>query len=125
LEALLAAEGGLLDRIYVCPHHPAPGRPTAVRELSIACECRKPGSLLFRRALAELPIDPIRSFAIGDSLRDIGAARAVGLPALGVRTGYGCTDIGRYPGGASAAPTPDQLFADVGSAVDYILSRPR
>jgi histidinol-phosphate phosphatase family protein len=123
VEALLAAEGGLLDRIYVCPHHPAPDRPGAVRELSITCECRKPGTLLFRRALTELPVDVARSFAIGDSLRDIGAAQAVGLRAYGVRTGYGCIDFKRYPGGKNAAPAPDLLFADVGAAVDFILSR--
>lgn len=123
LEALLAERGGLLDRIYVCPHHPAPQCITKIAELAIPCDCRKPGSALFRRALGDLPIDVKRSCSIGDSLRDIGAARAVGLPAFGVRTGYACADAARYPGGASAAPIPDRMFADVGAAVDFMLSR--
>ena len=123
LEALLAERGGLLDRIYVCPHHPAPQCVTKIAALAVPCDCRKPGSALFRRALGELPIDVKRSCSIGDSLRDIGAARAVGLPAFGVRTGYACADAARYPGGASAAPIPDRMFVDVGAAVDFMLSR--
>jgi histidinol-phosphate phosphatase family protein len=122
LEALLAEHGGILDRIYVCPHHPDAGFPGEVAALKIRCECRKPGALLFRRAVQELPIDRPRSVAIGDSLRDIGAARAAGIWAYGVRTGYGCRDTARYPGGAAAAPVPDLMFDDVGDAVRFALS---
>ncbi len=121
LEALLAAEHGVLDRIYVCPHHPDRGFAGEVAELKIKCECRKPGALLFRRAMDELPIDRARSCAIGDSLRDIGAARAAGVWAYGVRTGYGCRDLARYPGGAEAAPAPDLMFDDVAEAVRFAL----
>lgn len=123
LEALLAERGGLLDRIYFCPHHPAPQCVTKIAELAVPCDCRKPGAALFRQALEDLPIDIKRSCAIGDSLRDIGAARAVGLQAFGVRTGYACADAARYPGGVSAAPIPDRMFIDVGAAVDFMLSR--
>ncbi len=122
LEALLADEGGVLDRIYVCPHHPDSGFPGEVAALKIRCECRKPGALLFRRAMDELPIDRPRSISIGDSLRDIGAARAAGVWAYGVRTGYGCRDTARYPGGAAAAPVPDLMFEDVGEAVRFGLA---
>jgi histidinol-phosphate phosphatase family protein len=122
LEALLAEHGGVLDRIYVCPHHPDRGFAGEVTALKIVCECRKPGALLFRRAMEELPIDRGRSVAIGNSLRDIGAARAAGVWAYGVRTGYGCRDPERYPGGAQAAPVPDLMFDDVGDAVRFALS---
>ncbi|RAI41321.1 HAD-IIIA family hydrolase, partial [Rhodoplanes roseus] len=122
LEALLAAEGGYLDRIYVCPHHPGPF-PHGVPALTIACDCRKPGTLLFRRAFDELPIDPARACMIGDSTRDIMAAHAVGLPGYGVRTGYGCRDTGRAHDGLNG--TPDRMFADIGDAVDAVLSRQR
>jgi mannose-1-phosphate guanylyltransferase / phosphomannomutase len=121
LEALLAEEHGVLDRVYACPHHPDAGFPGEVTALKIRCECRKPGALLFRRAMEELPIDRARSCAIGDSLRDIGASRAAGVWAYGVRTGYGCRDTGRYPGGASASPVPDLMFDDVGEAVRFAL----
>lgn len=120
LEALLADSGGVIDRLYFCPHHPDKGFPGEVPELKIACECRKPGTLLFRRAFADLPIDVRRSAVIGDSVRDIGAGRAAGLSAYGVRTGYGCRDLGRYPTGA--APRPDLMFTDASEAVDFCVS---
>ncbi|MDB5601061.1 MAG: histidinol-phosphate phosphatase family protein [Xanthobacteraceae bacterium] len=119
LEALLATDGGVLDRIYFCPHHPDAGFPGEVKELKFRCECRKPGDLMLRWAVADLPVDLKRSALIGDSLRDIGAARAIGVYAYGVRTGYGCLDIVRYPGGPPTAPVPDLMFADVGEAVDF------
>lgn len=121
IEALLAEAGGVLDRVYFCPHHPDRGFPGEVASLKIHCECRKPGTLLFRRAIDELPIDASRSASIGDSLRDIGAARGAKVWAYGVRTGYGCRDAERYPGGPQAAPVPDLMFADVGEAVDFCI----
>jgi len=122
LEALLAEDQGVLDRVYVCPHHPDIGFPGEVKALKIRCDCRKPGALLFRRAMEELPIDRARSSAIGDSLRDIGAARAAGVWAYGVRTGHGCRDAARYPGGAAAVPVPDLMFEDVREAVRFSLA---
>src|SRR5262249_38150590 len=122
LEALLADEHGVLDRVYACPHHPDAGFPGEVAALKIRCDCRKPGALLFRRAMEELPVDRARSIAIGDSLRDIGAARAAGVWAYGVRTGHACRDSARYPGGAAAAPVPDLMFEDVSEAVRFGLS---
>jgi len=119
LEALLTEHGGVLDRIYFCPHHPDSGFPGEVPALKIQCECRKPGTLLFRRAIDELPIDKDHSVGIGDSLRDVGAARALGIWSYGVRTGYGCRDAARYPG---ALPVPDLMFENVVEAVAFCLS---
>jgi histidinol-phosphate phosphatase family protein len=119
LEGLLADAGGVLDRIYFCPHHPDRGFPGEVAALKIACECRKPGALMFQWAARDLPVDMTRSASIGDSLRDIGAARRAGVHAYGVRTGYGCRDAARYPGGPEAAPTPDLMFADVREAAAF------
>ena len=67
INELLAAEGAALDAFYVCPH-------TAASR----CECRKPGTLLFRRAAAELGIDLAESYMVGDRLSDIEAGRAAG-----------------------------------------------
>jgi histidinol-phosphate phosphatase family protein len=119
LEAELAEDGGVLDRIYTCPHHPEFGFPGEVAALKIRCECRKPGSLLLRRALVDLPIDRPRSMLIGDSLRDIGAARGIGIWAYGVRTGYGCRDQVRYRREAGIPPAPDLMFETVSEAVDF------
>ena len=121
LEALLAADGGVLDRIYFCPHHPEAGFPGENPALKVRCECRKPGTLLLQQALAELPIDLRRSALIGDSLRDIGAARGFGIWAYGVRTGLGCRDKERYRRENGTPPIPDLMFEDVSEAVDFSL----
>jgi mannose-1-phosphate guanylyltransferase/phosphomannomutase len=119
LEALLAEDGGVLDRIYACPHHPDSGFPGEVPALKIRCECRKPGTLLLRQALADLPIDRSRSMLVGDSLRDIGAARGIGIWAYGVRTGYGCRDHERYGRESGLPPVPDLMFETVSEAVEF------
>lgn len=121
LEALLAEDGGVLDRIYFCPHHPEAGFPGEIPALKVRCECRKPGTLLLRRAFAELPIDKRRSALIGDSLRDIGAARNFGIWAYGVRTGVGCRDHERYARDTNAPPIADLMFENVHEAVDFNL----
>ena len=111
LQTLLAADGAALDKIYFCPHHPE----GTVPEFSIRCECRKPGTLLFRRAIVELGIDTARSVTIGDNLRDIAAAKAIGTAAYGVRTGHGCREMGP----TDKAIIPDHMFDDVGTAVAF------
>jgi mannose-1-phosphate guanylyltransferase / phosphomannomutase len=40
LEAELAEDGGVLDRIYFCPHHPDKGFANEVPALKIDCACR-------------------------------------------------------------------------------------
>jgi histidinol-phosphate phosphatase family protein len=114
LEALLAEDGGVLDRIYYCPHHPESGFPGEIPSLKVHCECRKPGTLLLRRAFADLPIDKRRSALIGDSVRDIGAAHGVGIWAYGVRTGHGCRDRELH-----LPAIPDLMFNDASEAVSF------
>jgi histidinol-phosphate phosphatase family protein len=119
LEALLAVDGGVLDRIYFCPHHPESGFAGEIAALKVRCECRKPGTLLLRQALADLPVDRPRSMLVGDSLRDIGAARGTGIWAYGVRTGYGCRDRERYLRESGIPPVPDLMFETVSEAVEF------
>ena len=77
---------------------------------------------MLRQAFAELPIDRQRSALIGDSVRDIGAARGIGIWAYGVRTGHGCLDLERYQRETgSLAPVPDLMFDGVSEAVDFQL----
>ena len=69
MEALLGAERARIDATYMCPHHP---------DFTGACECRKPGTLLFRRAIEEHGLDAGACWFIGDKLRDVSPARAFG-----------------------------------------------
>ncbi|HEU4565270.1 MAG TPA: HAD family hydrolase [Gemmatimonadaceae bacterium] len=67
LERALAAAGAHVDATLICPHAPL-----------VACECRKPGTLLFRRAADQLALDLARSWYIGDRWRDVSPALALG-----------------------------------------------
>ncbi len=69
LEDLLAAEGAGLDAQYHCPHHP---------ELTGPCDCRKPGTALFRVAAEQFGLDLARSWWVGDRRRDVLPARTLG-----------------------------------------------
>lgn len=69
LDALLADEGITLDASYHCPHEP---------ERSGPCECRKPGTLLHRRAAQDLGLDVARSVFIGDRFRDVAPGLSLG-----------------------------------------------
>lgn len=68
LASAVAAAGGRIDGIYVCPH-----------EIG-QCDCRKPASGLIGRALGEHPhVATARSHIIGDSISDLQAGARVGL----------------------------------------------
>src|SRR6185312_13232328 len=122
LETLLGREKAWLNRIYYCPHHPEGGHAGEVAALKISCRCRKPGPGMLEQAARELNIDLRNSALIGDSLRDIGAAEAMGIPGIGVRTGYGCGDGARYPG---PLPVPARMFDNVLEAVNFMTTRRR
>jgi D-glycero-D-manno-heptose 1,7-bisphosphate phosphatase len=69
LDALLASQGAELTAHYHCPHHP---------DISGPCECRKPGTQLYRRAAAELGLDLATSLFVGDRWRDVAPGIAFG-----------------------------------------------
>jgi histidinol-phosphate phosphatase family protein len=118
MEMELGRGGAWLDRVYYCPHHPDIGFAGERPEFKISCECRKPGPGLLLRAADELPLDLPSSVLIGDTARDIGAARAAGILAYGVRTGHGCADC-------EDALLPDAMDDSVLDAVKRFLeSRP-
>jgi D-glycero-D-manno-heptose 1,7-bisphosphate phosphatase len=85
LRVMLADEGARVDGIFYCPHHPTAGEPPYRAD----CECRKPKPGLILTAARELGVDPRRSFMVGDSSRDVEAAKAVGARSILVMTGYG------------------------------------
>lgn len=96
--------GGRIDAIYFCPHGPEDG-----------CDCRKPRTGLFERLARECGADLRGAFAIGDSLRDIQAALAVGAQPILVETGKGEKTLKRNP----HLDLP--IFANLHEAVRYIL----
>lgn len=69
MESLLAAEGATIDQTHYCPHSP---------ESSPACECRKPGVALYRKALDSLAVSACEAVFVGDRLSDLDAADKLG-----------------------------------------------
>ena len=102
----LAAEGGALDGIYVCPHHPDEG-----------CACRKPGGALVAQAAAELGLDLAKSWIVGDKPEDLAVAAHGLAGAFLVRTGRGAETAARLAGEIA----PEVVVPDVRAAVRQVL----
>ena len=104
LVALLAAEGGRLDSIRVCPHE------------ANQCDCRKPADGLLRRVLEERPyLRPERCAVIGDSVADVRAGDALGLVRI-LLVGSGST-------AATAEAQPIEVCAEsLAVAVDRMFT---
>lgn len=119
LRQMLAESGARLDAIYYCAHHPEVGAPPYRRD----CDCRKPRPGLLLRAAEDLDLDLSGSYMIGDSVKDIEAARAAGTTAVLVLTGYGRGEWEYRRDRWSVQP--DHVAEDLLDAVDWILARER
>jgi len=118
LRELLAEEGVSLDAIYYCPHHPEKGHAEAQDpRYRRDCDCRKPKPGMILSGAERFGIDLARSFFVGDSTRDIAAARAAGCRPVLLRTGFAGRD-GKCP-----EARPDADVADIAAAADWILGQ--
>jgi D-glycero-D-manno-heptose 1,7-bisphosphate phosphatase len=107
LDELLAAHSARVDASYMCPHHP---------EISGPCECRKPGTLLYRQASKEHGLDPAASWYIGDRLRDVLPAAELGGSGRGMlipNEGTSADDIQRARADFGVAATLDEAVSRV------------
>jgi D-glycero-D-manno-heptose 1,7-bisphosphate phosphatase len=78
MTAEVEAHGGRIDAILCCPHAPSAG-----------CGCRKPRPGLIVEAMRRFRVHPESACFVGDSLSDLKAARAAGIPFVMVLTGKG------------------------------------
>jgi D-glycero-D-manno-heptose 1,7-bisphosphate phosphatase len=107
LDELLAQAGAHVEGHYWCPHLP---------DVSGHCECRKPGTLLYRQAADRFDIDLGKSWWVGDRARDVVPAAAFG--------GHGVVLLDE----PATAELPDGIThrvlqaPDLASAVDLILA---
>lgn len=118
LAELLAAQGARIDAWYFCPHHPDEGAPP----YRGPCECRKPAPGMLVRAARELGLDLRRSWVVGDSLRDLEAGAALGVPGVLVATGKGERERAKLAGRPGPPP---HLAADLAAAVRLVLAGDR
>ncbi|MGB8780498.1 MAG: HAD family hydrolase [Candidatus Bathyarchaeia archaeon] len=69
----LERKGAHLDGEYYCFHHPS----AKIAKYRTSCDCRKPRPGLFLKAAKDFALDLKKSYAVGDSLTDIKAGKAV------------------------------------------------
>jgi histidinol-phosphate phosphatase family protein len=82
------------------------------------CDCRKPKTGLFDKALKERNINPHETYLIGDKESDITAAHKKGLKSIIVLSGKTKqSDIGGWK------EKPDYIKKDLKEAVDFILEK--
>ncbi len=106
----LALYGAKLDAIILCTDAP-----------EHATERRKPGAGMLREALAKFGTAPEESPMIGDSLRDLEAARKAGCPRILVRSGKGAKTAGQW---IPPQLWPIAVYDDLAGAVDALLAAP-
>jgi len=70
--------GGKIQSILFCPHHP-----------DDACNCRKPLPGMYQELAERLNINYSGVYSVGDSVRDLQAAKAAGASPVLVKTGNG------------------------------------
>ncbi len=96
--------GGRIDAIFFCPH-----------AADSNCECRKPKPGLLREIGSRFSVELEGVPVIGDSLRDVAAAAAVGARPFLVLTGKGkkTRDAGGLPKGT-------EIFADLAAIAAWL-----
>lgn len=108
MHKLTALAGGRIDAVFFCPH-----------AADSRCACRKPRPGLFQEIAARYHVDLRGVPAIGDSLRDLQAALALGAQPILVKTGKGRRTLedGGLPDGV-------RVYEDLAGAVAALLSEP-
>jgi D-glycero-D-manno-heptose 1,7-bisphosphate phosphatase len=97
LHRAVGQAGGRIDAIFFCPH-----------AADSNCECRKPKPGLLLEIAARLNVELEGVPMVGDALRDLQAAAAVGARPVLVLTGKG-----RQTRAAGGLPPGTEVFADL------------
>lgn len=103
----LSQYGGHIDAVFYCPH-----------AADSQCECRKPKPGMLKQIAERFHADLKGVPAIGDSLRDLQAAEAVGALPILVETGKGKNTMA-----AGGLPPATEVFANLSAAVDALIER--
>lgn len=107
MRSMTEEKGGKIDAIYFCPHGP-----------NDDCNCRKPKPGLLEAFATDNHVSLIGMAVIGDSLRDLQSAQAVGASPILVKTGKGQKTLTENPN------LNIPVFEDLYDAAKYITSRP-
>jgi D-glycero-D-manno-heptose 1,7-bisphosphate phosphatase len=99
-------QGGRIDALFFCPH-------TAVED----CNCRKPRTGMYEEIAARFHTELKGVPAVGDSLKDLQAAEAVGAQPILVLTGKG-----RETQAKGSLPKKTLVFEDLAEASRQIIA---
>lgn len=102
----VASVGGRIDAVFYCPH-----------AAETKCACRKPQAGMYLEIAERFDISVVNVLTVGDSLRDLQAAVAVGASPILVLTGKGNKTLA-----AGDLPENTQVFADLSRAIDRVLA---
>lgn len=93
--------GNLIDAYYYCPYH----------EKHTASLTRKPGTLMFEKAIAKYKIDVSESWMIGDKERDLLPAKKLGIKTI------------LLPEDGQSSPSADYVEKDLLAAARKIVDK--
>lgn len=108
MNALVEDAGGTIAVVCYCPHHP-----------DETCECRKPLPGLLNQIEAALNLPVAGAWYVGDSLKDVQAARCKSCRPILVRSGKGRATEAKLPA-EERLRLP--VFDTLADAAEYILS---
>jgi len=102
----VASQGGRIDAVFFCPH-----------SLEHECACRKPRTGMFDEIAQRYACDLDDVPVVGDSLRDLQAAEAVGAIPILVRTGKGERTLAE-----GGIPQGTPVFDDLAAVAEALLN---
>jgi len=117
LTGLVEEQGAELGAIFYCPHHP-----------DDKCKCRKPMPGLVDAIEAEFNISAEGFYFVGDSLRDLQAAKIKGCKPVLVKTGNGektllqLADVNLQIDSPKVPPDQVLVFDNLAAATDFIIA---
>lgn len=112
MHELVGREGGQIEDLVYCPHQPED-----------ACTCRKPKPGLLQKIARVHNVDLTRVPFVGDSLRDIECAQAVGARGVLVKTGKGVRTLTKAESNSEHQKILEQVpvYDDLAQFVDFFL----
>ncbi|MFA4990264.1 MAG: HAD family hydrolase [Candidatus Omnitrophota bacterium] len=99
--------GGKITKVYYCTHRKEAG-----------CSCRKPKPGLLTKAAREFKVDLKKTYFVGDTIRDVLTAHAVGAKSILIFSGKE-----KMSNQKNWQVKPDFVFKDLFAAAKFLISQ--
>ena len=103
--------GGQIQCVVFCPHHPDDD-----------CDCRKPKAGMYAEVAARLNLSFSGIYSVGDSERDLLAAKAAGATPVLVKTGNGRKTLQKIKANSESELADTLVFSKLIKFVDALLA---